>query len=262
MTSPPPAFHATRPPRSEWLRVGRILALTTVLIGGPIGLSAFRVEWKMSPAYLPICDPHPYVPPKPDPAPRPPEPETAENPEAGAAEPDPDPDGTRPQPSADADPPGGDGPPPAPPPSAASPRSPVPDSGRRGLASEDLRLRLASIRAVAEEELLDEQRQLEQKVQRIEEQIRAFEDLDPASRFELKEASGQIRLAPPQEIAARYRVLRAETLARIENLRLPLQRFEELTHEGAQRPDYLAAALRGHWNLPPRARRMIEELPL
>ncbi len=139
---------------------------------------------------------------------------------------------------------------------------PSPERRLREMGPEEIRILLDRIHNAAEEDLSEEARRQEQILQKLEEGIERLERLPGSTEVEWKEASGRIRVVPPQVVLGELRSARALTRARLENLWLPLRRFDDLAREGATRPDYLASALRGYWNLPPRAARMIRELPL
>jgi len=129
------------------------------------------------------------------------------------------------------------------------------------MTPEEIRSRLAPIRKVAAEDLLDEAQYLKDRIRSLEAGMERLNRLPGSMPLELKDRSGSVRIVPPQVVVAGMRSERALAQARLQNIWLPLRRLDELSLDGVNHPDYLSASLRTQWNMPARARRMIDELP-
>lgn len=131
----------------------------------------------------------------------------------------------------------------------------------REMTPEEIRSHLAPIRKVVVEDLLDEAQSLRDRIRSLETGMERLNRLPVSMSLELKDRSGHVRVVPPHVAVAEMRTERALAQARLQNLWLPLRRLDELSLDGVNHPDYLSASLRTQWNLPARAKRMIDELP-
>ncbi len=131
----------------------------------------------------------------------------------------------------------------------------------REMTPEEIRSHLAPIRKVAVEDLLEEAQSLKDHIRSLETGMERLNRLPVSMSLELKDRSGSVRVVPPHVVVAEMRTERALAQARLQNLWLPLRRLDELSLDGVNHPDYLSASLRTQWNMPARAKRMIDELP-